>query len=500
MSRNLSKSKLLAYRQCPKRLWLEVHRPELRQDSEATQARFNIGYGVGDVAQQVYDPKGKGSLINAQEEGYALALSRSLSLLQSSNPIFEAGFSVEGAIAFADIMLPRKRNGKQVWRMIEVKSATSVKDYHRDDAAIQAWIARRAGVSLDAISVAHIDSKWTYPGDKDYSGLFKEEDLTEETLSREAEVEEWITDAHAIVARKKCPSQGTGAQCTKPFECGFIHHCSADEPIAEFPINWLPDVRKKALKEFIEQPDVVDLRQIPDELLNDTQRRVKHHTLANTVFFDAKGAKAALSPHGLPAYFLDFESIQFAVPIWKGTRPYQQIAFQFSLHRISRTGTLDHVEFLDLSGQDPSNGLAKALLANCGKQGPIYAYNAGFEKSRIKELAERFPRLRLDLMALFDRVVDLLPIAESHYYHPSQAGSWSIKCVLPALTGKDYDVLDGVKNGGMAMEVFLEALNPETSAERKQAIERELLAYCKLDTEALVDIWKIFTGNQKPAR
>ncbi len=500
MSRNLSKSKLLAYRQCPKRLWLEVHRPELRQDSEATQARFKIGYGVGDVAQQVFDPKGKGTLINAQEEGYASALSRSLSLLSSSNPIFEAGFSAEGAIAFADIMLPVKHKGKQAWRMIEVKSATSVKDYHRDDAAIQAWIARKAGVPLSAISVAHIDSDWIYPGNEDYIGLFNEADLTDETLARENEVSEWVAEAHAIVERKKCPSQTTGAHCTDPFECGFFGHCSADDPTTKFPVAWLPGRKKDALQALINLRKVIDMKQAPDELLNEKQLRVKTHTLANTVYFDLKGAQAKLAPYGLPAYFLDFESIQFAVPMWKGTRPYQHIAFQFSLHRLSRSEAIDHVEFINLSGKDPSSAIAKALVDNCGKQGPIYAYSASFEKLRIEELANRFPRHRTELMAIHDRVVDLLPVAQSHYYHPTQEGSWSIKRVLPALTGKNYDDLDGVKNGGMAMDAYLEAIDPETLPERKQTIERELLAYCQLDTEALIDVWNIFTGRQKPAR
>ena len=148
--RTFSKSKLLALRQCPKRLWLEVHRPDLRVDSAATQASFQVGFQVGDVAQRIYDPQGVGALIDVASEGFDGALQRSAMLLQTAQTIFEAGFSAGGALAFADVMLPALRDGKQVWRMVEVKSSTSVKDYYRDDVAIQAYVAHAANVPLDS--------------------------------------------------------------------------------------------------------------------------------------------------------------------------------------------------------------------------------------------------------------------------------------------------------------------------------------------------------------
>jgi hypothetical protein len=204
---------------------------------------------------------------------------------------------------------------------------------------------------------------------------------------------------------------------------------------------------------------------------------------------------ATLAAHKLPAYFLDFETIQFAVPIWKGTRPYQQIPFQFNIHRLSRTGKLEQQAFLDLSGDDPSKAFAEALIAACGERGPIFVYNAGFETARIRELAERFPRHAEALLALNARVVDLLPVAREHYYHPSQQGSWSIKAVLPALCPDlNYGNLDGVQDGGMAMNAYLEALAPQTSQTRKAEIERQLLAYCALDTYAMVRLWAAFSG------
>jgi hypothetical protein len=491
--RNFSKSKLLALRQCPKRLWLEIHRPDLREDSAATQVSFQVGHHVGDIARRIYDPDGRGAFIDVAIEGFSGAFARSKELLQTSHPIFEAGFSAGGALAFADVMLPEQVGGKQVWHMVEVKATTSVKDYHRDDAAIQAYIAHTAGVPLQSIALAHIDNTWVYPGGDDYRGLLKKNDLTDEAFSRTEEVKEWIANAALTAVSSAQPAIETGAHCNTPYACGFIGYCNQDKPQSEFPVNWLPRIGSKAVA-FAEQ-GVIDLRDVPDDQLNVKQRRVKAHTLANTTYFDAEGAAALLAQYSLPAYFLDFESIQFAVPIWKGTRPYQQNVFQFSLHSLAATGELDQSAFLDLSGNDPSEPCAKALIQSCGTDGPIYVYSA-FESTRIRELAARFPQSSAALLAIVARLVDLLPIAREHYYPPSQQGGWSLKLVLPAVVPElRYDALDGVQDGGMAMDAYLEAIHPDTSIERKNQIEQQLLSYCKLDTYATVRLWQVFAGR-----
>ena len=381
------------------------------------------------------------------------------------------------------------------WRMIEVKSTASVKDYHRDDLAVQAFVAQSAGVPLKSVALAHIDTAWVYPGGEDYRGLLTENDLTAETFARTDEVKGWIADAQCIANQPTEPEIAVGAHCHAPFECGFCNYCHRGIVQPEHPIDWLPRFSAKKLEMLAEQ-GVDDLRGVPDDLLNAKQSRVKQHTLAKTVFFDAAGAAADLAPHGFPAYFLDFESIQLAVPIWKGTRPYQQITFQFSLHTLAESGQLTHTAFLDLSGNDPSEPFAKTLIAACGESGPVFVYSAAFEKTRIRELTGRYPDLARALLAINARVVDLLPIARNRYYHPSQQGSWSIKAVLPAAIPElSYADLDGVQDGYAAMEAFIEAIQPATSAERKADLERQLLAYCRLDTLAMVRLWEFFRGR-----
>ena len=295
------------------------------------------------------------------------------------------------------------------------------------------------------------------------------------------------------------PEIGVGPHCHVPFDCGFCNYCNRASPRPEYPVDWLPHLSSTQRRKLAEL-GVNDLHGVPGELLNDKQRLVKKHTLNKTVFFDAAGAAADLARHGFPTYFLDFETIQFAVPIWKGTRPYQQIPFQFSLHTILEHGQLAQRAFLDLSGNDSSESFAKALIAACGLNGPIFVYNAGFETARIGELAERYPDFARPLLDVNARVVDLFPVARSRYYHPSQQGSWSIKAVLPAaVPGLSYEALAGVKDGETAMAAYCEAIRPGTTEERKGEIEHQLLAYCRLDTFAMVRLWQFFNGRNEPA-
>src|SRR5690606_21545282 len=120
---------------------------------------------------------------------------------------------------------------------------------------------------------------------------------------------------------------------------------------------------------------------------------------------------------------------------------------------------LTESRFIDLSGEDPSQAFAVALLDACGESGTIFVYNAAYERTRITELAERFPLLAPRLEALAERIVDLLPITREHYYHPDQQGSWSLKAILPTIVPHlAHDELDGVRDGMMAVEAYREAI------------------------------------------
>jgi hypothetical protein len=186
-----------------------------------------------------------------------------------------------------------------------------------------------------------------------------------------------------------------------------------------------------------------------------------------------------------PRAFLDFETINFAVPIWKGARPYQQVPFQWSLHLESSRASTRHHEFLDLTGELPAEPLLSALLDALPDDGPIFAYNAGFESRCLGDLAVLAPGRKRAVERVQARLVDLWPLTRNHYYHPDMEGSWSLKAVIPTVPGgRDYSDLDEVQEGGAAQLAYTEAIAPDIAPKRKAELRDALLKYCKRDTEA----------------
>jgi len=491
----LSKSKLIAYRQCPKRLWLELHKPELRNDS-GKEALFATGNQVGAVARRVFDPEGSGVNLDPHEIGWEASAEQTKAILETGGrAAFEAYLAIPGALALADVMRPDSASDELRWEMIEVKAAASVRDYHRDDVAIQTYIADQSGIRLARSGLAHIDNSFLYLGDGNYQGLFHVEDLTDEARQRRDEVEEWIREAQQIAALTEEPAIEVGKQCSDPFPCAFCTYCYRDMEPPEDPFHMLPHLSAPKRAAFAENGFRV-LNDIPLEWLSAKQVRVRSAHLSGEVFFDQAQAFEQLSQHPGPTYFLDFETVQFAVPVWSQSHPYEGLPFQYSLHRLDEDGNLYHSEFLALDGKDPRRALAAQLIADCGTHGVIYAYNASFEKRVVAGLASVFPDLRHPLEALSNRIQDLLPLARECYYNPCQNGHWGLKYVAPAIAPDlCYSDLEGVQVGSDAGTAYWEAISPETTDERREELRHQLLEYCKLDTLATVRIWEFFMGR-----
>ncbi len=456
--------------------------------------RFAVGDLVGALARELYDPEENGVLVDVDALGADAGVARTRELLDRRVPLFEAGLEGGGARAFVDVLRPVRRGSQRSWELIEVKSSASPKASQRDDLAIQAYVAEESGLPLAAVKLAYVDTRFVYRGDHDYHGLLRELDLSAEARARHQEVAGWVAQGQAVVASTTEPDIATGLHCRTPHACPFLRHCRAGDAPVEHSVQVLPRVQGE-LRRLIEGQGLRELRDVPETLLSALQRRVREHTLAGTVYFDAAGAGEDLRPNPAPALFLDFEAVQLAVPLWAGTRPYQMFAFQFSLHCLSPEGVLSHHEHLDLSGDEPGRAFAEALLAACPAQGTVYVWNAEFELARIQELAARFADLRSRLQQIAGRVVDLLRITEARYYHPAQRGSWKLKRILPTLPGRlDHADLVEVQDGHAAMLAYVEAIQPDTPEDRRAVLAAALRDYCRLDTLALVQLWCMLAG------
>jgi hypothetical protein len=208
------------------------------------------------------------------------------------------------------------------------------------------------------------------------------------------------------------------------------------------------------------------------------------------------GARKDFDALAYPRYYLDFETIGPAIPIWAGTRPYAAVAVQWSCHIEESKGQFRHKEFLDLSGAPPMRKLAKALIEALGNSGPVLMWT-NYEEGVIKNLISIFPDLAGPLQEIIDRLYDLHPVVKQNYYHPKMLGSWSIKAVMPAINlDMDYARLEGIKEGTAASDGFIEAIAPETAPERKAELDEQLRRYCKFDTEAMVEIVQYFQATR----
>lgn len=478
--RGLSKSKILFARQCLKRLWLEVHRPELAEEGAEQRQRLEGGTRFGELARTLL---GGGRLIEHFGD-LSQALAESRALIDQCRPgdrLFEAALSHDGVLVRLDA-LERTASG---WVLTEVKSSTEVKPGHLEDIAVQVWVTQQAGLDVRESRIGLVDNQFVYRMPGNYEGLLKSEVVDAAVRPLLAEVDGWVAGARKTLAGD-IPEIATGPHCSKPNDCPFYDHCRAQEPPPpEFPVESLPHGGRRVARLLAE--GFRDLREVPlDRFASDKHRRIAEVARSGLPFLDP-AIRHELGSLPYPRRYLDFETIGFAVPRWIGTRPYEQVPFQFSCHVESAPGAVDHTGFLDLSGDSPIEPFAGALLEACGEHGPIVVYNSSFEIARIRALAAWLPERAPRLLALIDRIYDLLPPIRDHYYHPAMQGSFSIKAVLPTLVPElDYAGLDGVRNGGEAQEAYLEAVAHQTSPERRATLQAALLIYCARDTEAML--------------
>ena len=394
--------------------------------------------------------------------------------------IFQAALQHEDVEVFIDV-LQREGDG---WNLVEIKAASGIKDYHIHDVAIQAWVALHAGLKMRRFQLMHIDSDFIYQGRHDYAGLFQLEDVTEKIHAHLPFIERTLVQFRQLINDPQ-PDIHVGSHCNNPHPCEFKPYCESRD--ARYPVAILPHAQK-IVGQLIAQ-GIYDVRDIPVEMLSsETHLKVRNITRRGEAELD-KQVVNILNNLDYPRYFLDFECIQFAIPVWAGTKPYQQIPFQFSCHIQDHNHDLVHHAFLDVTGEDPRRQFAEALLEACGEQGPVIVYNQAFEKRIIKELAQQFDDLSAALLAINDRVFDLLPVVKKHYYHPEMKGSWSIKKVLPCLVPElSYAELGEVQDGTQVQQAYLKIYDHRLSPAQREKLIEEMKAYCALDTLAMVKI------------
>lgn len=502
--KGLSKSRYTAYCQCAKNLWLKVYKPEEAPVDKALQARFEQGNEVGDLAMGLFGPYVEVTTI--REDGSldlrAMVERTRQEMAKGTEIICEASFtyvqeqcSVSNYCA-VDIL----RKTDDGWAIYEVKSSTykgeqeDTSDHllvYTQDLAYQKWLLEQCGVNVTGTYLVRLDSRYRLHGKLDLQQLFHVKDMAELVANELPKVSPNVRQAMSVL-RGGEPIEPVSMHCHKPYGCGFFKYCLGNIPEPNVFDLYRMDFKRKC--ELYNQGKVTfeDLR---NEKLTPTQQLQVETYLNDTQLVTPDDIRTFLGTLTYPLYFLDFETMQQVIPKYEGTKPYQQITFQYSLHWIEREGgELKHTDFLGNSVDDPRRELAEKLCRDIPADACVTAYNKGFECGRLKELAAIFPDLSDHLLAISDHIVDLIePFRKTMLYLPEMNGSFSIKQVLPALYPDDleldYKNLEGmVHNGGEAMTLYPKIA--QMSPDEAQRTRESLLRYCRLDTLAMVRIWE----------
>ncbi|MBP3256139.1 MAG: DUF2779 domain-containing protein [Clostridia bacterium] len=482
----LSKSRYCRAKQCMKMFWMDQYMPD-KKISKASESVFINGTMVGELAKGLF---GKYQDIEYSANKKEMIEQTIKYLENKPNIITEASFTYDNNFCSVDIL----KNDIDGMEIYEVKSSSDVKDIYLDDASYQYFILSNLGFKIKSVNLVHINKEYVRHGDIEINKLFKIENITEIAKEKQTEIEEKIKELNLFMKNneKSEPKIDIGHHCQNPYNCDYWEYCTRNLPnpnvfdIAE--MHWT----KKYEKYYEGKADYKDL--LDEDLPEKYKEQVDFEVNNKSPKIDKKSIKEFLDELSYPIYFLDFETFQDAIPQFDNENPYKQIPFQYSLHYIEKEGgELKHKEFLGEAGKDPRRDIAERLVKDIPKDVCVTAYNMGFEKGVIRELAEMYPDLSEHLLNIRENIKDLMvPFFRRYYYEKKLAGSYSIKDVLPTLFPDDpeldYHNLPVVHNGGEASETYLSLVGK--TKEEQEKLRQGLLVYCKLDTLAMVKIWE----------
>lgn len=481
----ISKSDYTAALQCPRMLWLRKNMPEAA-DASAQAVELGGGIEVGGIARGYH--RG-GYVLIGNDFDYERMAGETSAALDVGETVCEATFVAGDLVCLADIVRPLPDGSLE---LTEVKSTTGVKPHQVDDVAFQAHVMGLAGRAPGKINLMHVNGDYVRGGALDARRFLSIEGVMPEVERRRALVEDVVAVARAVAAAPDEPDVGIGPHCNTPHPCPFQGRCWA-----HVPENSVFDMagmgRKRGWKWWDKGIRTADdvARAMRDGDMKPNMLRSRQ--CSGEVHADAAALSRFLSSNvRWPVYHLDFETFQTAVPRYPGTKPYQQVPSQFSIHVQDAPGRWSrHIEFLAEAGPDPRRAVAEALIDAIPEGACVAAYNMSFEKGRIKEMADACPDLAPRLLSIRDSIIDLMvPFQKGMLYRPEMGASYSIKAVLPAFYPDDpeldYHALPTVHNGAEAAAAFL-ALE-ELEGDELAVSRNGLLRYCELDTLAMVKV------------
>lgn len=463
----LTKTDFIQYLNCQKSLWMLKNAPDEYPHGDFSiflQKLTREGYEVEHYVRQFFE--------NA--EGRAADFQR----------VFETR---DGLFARADA-LEIAEDGRTT--IYEIKSSTRVKTdaahNHLKDACFQVICAERSGQQIDTVSLVHLNGEYERKGDIHPEELLVFKDVTDRV--REIEAETAIEMDEALVLLREIELELVGCSCLQKSRS---NHCDTfalfNPDVPRHSIYSLPRLSVKKRAELIAH-GILDLLAIPnDYALTAIQTDVVKAAKLGAPVVDLRGIRKFLTGLKFPLHFLDYETYASAVPMLDRTSPHKHFPIQYSLHVLNEDGSLEHYEYLERDARLPDR-LLDRLSADVRAEGSVVSWHASFERMQNREMARLFPGYSNFLSDLNERMADLEDVFKAGYVDVRFDGSTSIKKVLPIICPDlSYKELD-VQDGASAMDAWQKMVTAE--AEESDAIASAMLDYCKLDTFAMVEIYR----------
>ena len=482
---NLSKSRYTSGVTCKKKLWLSCYKSDEAIDTGNEIVLAN-GNKVGDLARHLF---GDDYVLIDFDKGFQSMIDETKKCLDNNtNVICEASFNYDGNFCSIDVL----RNNKDGVEIYEVKSSTGIEKIYLDDIAYQTWVLKKCGLNVLKSCIVYVNSDYVKHGELNINDYFNIEDVSDD-IDLDS-VENNIKELKEVISKDKEPKIDLSINCHSPYDCPFFKYCTKNLVSPNvFDLGWNTNFTKKLdmyYRGHVSYKDIIDKEVVNDKATEQIRFNIKD--LPPKI--NKSNIKEFLSSLKYPLYFLDFESFQDPIPSIDGTKPYQQICFQYSLHILDEDNNLTHKEYLsdDYDG-NPMYGLCKQLCEDIPLNSCVIAYHKSFECSRLKEMANLFPEFSDHLLNISNHIIDIeIPFAKQDYYVREMAGRSSIKVVLPALYPNDPDLdyhnLDQVHKGDEASSAYLSL--KDLSKEEQEVLRSNMLKYCCLDTYAMVKIYE----------
>ena len=481
----LTKTNFIQYLSCPESLWLLKNKPEVYNQYKGEFSLFlekliKEGYEVEEYAKLLF-PNGINLPKNSTPE-YTKK-----QLISNITVFFQPSFLTQKGVFVRIDVLEKLANGS--YHVYEIKSAVSVKKEKLEDACFQKYVLQECGYTVSRISIIHLNKEYVRQGVIDPKELLEITEVTEQIGSIYSAVVNDINAASNIINKEVINEKECSCKYkTRRNHCDSFNYFNKDVP--EYSIYEISRISVPKIELLVDN-NQLSILDIPLDFKLTTKQQAQVESIRKEeVLINKSSIDKTLSNLKFPLHFVDYETFPTAIPKLDKMSPHNHLTFQVSIHTMQENGELTHFEWLGKKIEQPLEMLQQ-MQDFTDLTGTFISWYASFEISRNKDMINWILEFTEYLNYMNTHMFDLMSIFSADYVDYRFHGSTSIKKVLPVLCPQfSYQNLE-VQDGTMALDTWGRMVTDSNFNEDIEQTRKNLLDYCKLDTLAMVEIYKV---------